>query len=187
MTASAAGGQSDGGELLAVSDRHLCPGANQLGKALRKDFSLTERIAAEEFAYAENQLDTTTSTGGISHRSAIPAMNGGRWLTAQGTAGRGMRRDDRDAYFVFASLDLVNLHPLGKREQRIAFHHDLVSLSTQSDEFFWRAVYHPFSLSHQPHQFTDSPKSAMSHEMTYFITIKWRIFNENRSGRGAIF
>ncbi len=94
-------------------------------------------------------------------------MNGGRWVTAQGTAGRGMRRDDRDAYFVFASLDLVNLHPFGKREQRIAFHHDLVSLSTQSDEFFWRAVYHPFSLSHQPHQFTDSPKSAMSRLMAH--------------------
>jgi hypothetical protein len=70
-----------------------------------------------------------------------------------------MRRDDRDADFVFASLDLVNLHPFGKREQRIAFHHHLVSLSTQSDEFFWRAVYHPFSLSSQPHQFIDSPKS----------------------------
>ena len=89
-------------------------------------------------------------------------MNGARRVTAQGTAGRGMRRDDRDADFVFASLDLVNLHPFGKREQRIAFHHDLVSLSTQSDEFFWRAVYHPFSLSYQPQQFTDSPKSAMS-------------------------
>ena len=79
-----------------------------------------------------------------------------------------MRRDDRDADFVFASLDLVNLHPFGKREQRIAFHHDLVSLSTQSDEFFWRAVYHPFSLSHQPHPFTDSPKSAMSRFMLGF-------------------
>jgi len=95
-------------------------------------------------------------------------MNGGRWVTAQGTAGGGMRRDDRDAYFVLAGLDLVNLHPLGKREQRIAFHHDLVSLSTQSDEFFWRAVYHPFSLSHQPHPFTDSPKSAMSHRVITF-------------------
>ena len=82
-------------------------------------------------------------------------------MAAQGTAGRGMRRDDRDADFVFASLDLVNLHPFGKREQRIAFHHDLVSLSTQSDEFFWRAVYHPFSLSHQPHLFPDSPKSGI--------------------------
>jgi predicted kinase len=158
----AAGRQSDGGELLAVSSRHLCPGPNQVWKALRKDFALTEPIAAEEFAHVESKLDTTTTTGGISHRSAIPAMNGGRWVTAQGTAGRGMRRDDRDTDFVFASLDLVNLHPFGKREQRIAFHYDLVSLSTQSDEFFWRAVYHPFSLSHQPHQFTDSPKSAMS-------------------------
>ena len=27
--------------------------------------------------------------------------------------------------------------------------HDLVSLSTQSDEFFWRAVYHTFSRFHQ--------------------------------------
>jgi len=82
-----------------------------------------------------------------------------------------MRRDDRDADFVFASLDLVNLHPFGKREQRIAFHHDLVSLSTQSDEFFWSAVYHPSSLSHQPHPFPDSPKSAMSHSAGDFCTI----------------
>src|SRR6266487_3876997 len=167
----AAGRQSDGGELLAVADRHLCPGPNQVWKALRKDFALTERIVAEEFAHVESKLNTTTSTGGISHCSAIPAMNGGRWVTAQGTAGGGMRRDDRDADFVFASLDLVNLHPFGKREQRIAFHHDLVSLSTQSDEFFWRAVYHPFSLSHQPHPFTDSPKSAMSHETGEICTI----------------
>src|SRR5205823_8864646 len=109
-----------------------------------------------------SKLDTAASTGGISHRSAIAAMNAGRWLTAQGTAGRGMRCDDRDAHLALAGLNLFNLHPFGKREQRIAFHYDLVSLSTQSDEFFWRAVYHPFSLSHQPHQFTDSPKSAMS-------------------------
>ena len=78
-------------------------------------------------------------------------MNGGRGVTTQGTAGRGMRRDDCDADLVLAGLDLVNLHPFGKREQRIAFHHDLVSLSTQSDEFFWRAVHHPFSLFHQSH------------------------------------
>jgi hypothetical protein len=138
---------------LAVADCHFRPGANQLGKALCKDFALTERIAAEEFAHAESKLDMTTTTGGVSHRSAIPATNGGRWVTAQVTAGGGMRRDDRDAYFVLAGLDLVNLHPFGKREQRIVFHHDLVSLSTQSDEFFWCAVYHPFSLSHQPHPF----------------------------------
>ncbi len=74
-------------------------------------------------------------------------MNGGRWVTAQGTARRGIRRDDRDAYFVFAGLDLVDLHPFGKGEQRIAFHHDLVSLTKQSDEFFWKVVYLPFSLS----------------------------------------
>jgi hypothetical protein len=46
-----------------------------------------------------------------------------------------MRRDDRDLYLVFAGLDVLNLHPLGKREQGIAFHHDLISLSTQSNEF----------------------------------------------------
>ncbi len=74
-------------------------------------------------------------------------MNGGRWVTAQGTARRGMRRDDRDAYFVFAGLDLVDLHPFGKGEQRIAFHHGLVSLAKQSDEFFWKEVYLTFSLS----------------------------------------
>jgi hypothetical protein len=128
----AAGCQSNGGELLAVADRHLCPRPNQVWKALASRLCARHpRIAAEEFAHVASKLNTTTTTGGISHRSPIPAMNGGRWVTAQGTAGRGMRRDDRDADFVFASLDLVNLHP--------------------------------FSLSHQPHLFPDSPKSAMSH------------------------
>ena len=72
----ATGRQSDGGDLLAVADRHLCPGPNQIWKALRKDFSLTERIAAEEFAHAESKLDIATTTGGISHRPTVPAMNG---------------------------------------------------------------------------------------------------------------
>src|SRR6266567_9419706 len=45
----ATGRQSNRGELLAVADCHFRPGANQLGKALCKDFALTERIAAEEF------------------------------------------------------------------------------------------------------------------------------------------
>ncbi len=74
-----------------------------------------------------------------------------------------MRRDDRDAHLVLAGLDLVDLHPFGKSEQRIAFHHDLVSLSTQSDECFWRAVYHPFSPLPSISSIPDSPKSAMSH------------------------
>ncbi len=78
----AAGGQADGGELLAISDRHLCPGANQVRKALCKDLALTERIAAEVFAHVESKLDTATTTRGISHRSAVPTMNGGRWVTA---------------------------------------------------------------------------------------------------------
>jgi hypothetical protein len=149
----ATGRQSQRGELLAVANRHFCPGANQRGKPLRKDFALTAQIAAEEFAHAERKLDTAASTGGIAHRSAVPAMNGGRWLTAEGTTGGGMRRDDRDTDLVFAGLDLVNLHPFGKREQRIAFHLDLISLATSSNEFFWRALYHPFSLVHQPHPF----------------------------------
>jgi hypothetical protein len=150
----ATGGQSNGGELLAVSSRHLCPGANQVGKALASRFFARHPwIAAEEFAHAERQLDTTTRTRGISHRSTVPAMNGARWVRAQGTAAGGMRRDDRDVHLIFAYLDLVNLHPFGKREQGIAFHHDLVSLSIQPDEFFWRAVYHPFSPSHQSHPF----------------------------------
>src|SRR5215467_15609480 len=110
-------------------------------------------MVAEEFAHVESKLDTATTTRGISHCSAVPTMKGGRWVRAQGAARCGMRRDDRDAYFVFAGLDLVNLHPFGKRKQRMAFHHDLVALSTPSDEFFWRAVYHPFSFSHQPHPF----------------------------------
>ncbi len=59
-----------------------------------------------------------------------------------------MRRDDGDAHLVFAGLDLINLHPFGKGKQWVSFHHDLVSLSKQSDEFFWREVYHTFSLSH---------------------------------------
>src|SRR2546425_11164196 len=58
----ATGRQSERSELLAVSDRHFCPGANQLGKSLRKDFALTERIAAEEFAHAESQVGTATTT-----------------------------------------------------------------------------------------------------------------------------
>lgn len=65
-----------------------------------------------------------------------------------------MRRDDRDTHLVFADLDLVNMHPFGKKEQQMAFHHDLASLSTSSDEFVWRAVYHPFSLSYQSHPFS---------------------------------
>jgi hypothetical protein len=156
-----AGGQSDGGDLLAGADCHPGPGSNQVRKALRKDFALTQRIAAEEFAHAESQLDTTTTTGDISHRSAVPAMNGGRWVTAQGTAGHGMRGDDRDAYFVLAGLDLINLHPFGKREQRVSFHRNLVSLSKRSDEFFWKEAYHIFSLfliSAVP----DSPNLGMS-------------------------
>ncbi len=64
-----------------------------------------------------------------------------------------MGRDDSNTHLVSAGLNLVNLHSFGKREQRIAFHHDLVSLSTQGDEFFWRVVYHPFSLFYQPQQF----------------------------------
>ena len=46
-----------------------------------------------------------------------------------------MRRDNRDAHFIFAGLDLVNVHSIGKREQGIAFHHDLISLSTSSHTF----------------------------------------------------
>jgi hypothetical protein len=63
----ATGRQSNRGELLTVTDRQFCSGVNQLGKALRKDF-----------AHAKSKLDTATTTGGISHRSVISAMNGGR-------------------------------------------------------------------------------------------------------------
>ncbi len=97
-------------------------------------------------------------------------MNGARWATAQGTAGRGVRCDDRNVHSRVAGLHLVDLHPFGKREQWVSFHHDLVSLSTQSDGPFWKEVYHTFSLlliSAIP----DSPKSAMSHGISKF-TIK---------------
>src|SRR5258708_16659587 len=56
----AAGRQSDGGELLAVADRHLCPGPNQVWKALRKYFPLTQRLPADEFPPAVTKLNTTT-------------------------------------------------------------------------------------------------------------------------------
>jgi hypothetical protein len=109
--------------------------ANQLRQSFCKDFALTQRIAAEEFAHAEDQLDTATTAWDISHSSAIPAVKRARWVATQGTAGCEMRRDDRDMHLVFAGLDVLNLHPLGKREQGIAFHHDLISLSTPSHEF----------------------------------------------------
>jgi len=72
-----------------------------------------------------------------------------------------VRCDDRNGHSRVAGLHLVDLHPFGKREQWVSFHHDLVSLSTQSDGPFWKEVYHTFSLlliSAIP----DSPKSAMS-------------------------
>src|SRR5260370_27479948 len=81
----AAGGQADGGELLAISDRNLCPGANQVRKALCKDLALTERIAAEVFAHVESKLDTATNTRAISHRLAVPTINVVRLLTAVGS------------------------------------------------------------------------------------------------------
>jgi hypothetical protein len=42
-------------------------------------------------------------------------------VRAQGTAGRGMRRDDRDAHLVFAGLDLVNLHLIAEEEATDCF------------------------------------------------------------------
>jgi hypothetical protein len=82
-----------------------------------------------------------------------------------------MRRNDCNAHLVFASLDLINLHPFGKREQRIAFHYDLVSLSTPSDEFFWRAVYHFFFSLPSTSSVSDSPKLAMTPETGGICTI----------------
>src|SRR5690242_16135771 len=92
--------QANGGDLLAVADRHLCPRANQLRHSFGKDFALTQRIETEEFADAEDQLDTATTTGNISHASTIPTMNGGRRGAAQRTAGGRMRRDDRNLHLV---------------------------------------------------------------------------------------
>jgi len=93
----------------------------QVGKTFRKDFALTERIAAEEFAHAERKPDTTTSTGSISHRSAVPAMNAARWVRAQGTAAGGMRCAGRDAHLLFAYLDLLNLHLIAEEGAKDCF------------------------------------------------------------------
>src|SRR5260370_27600179 len=107
-------------------------------------------------------------------------MNGARWATAQGTAGRGVRCDDRNVHSRGAGLHLGDLHPVGKREQWVSFHHDLVSLSTQSDGPFWKEVYHTFSLlliSAIP----DSPKSAMSQSAgENCIIILWMSYLEHQ-------
>src|SRR5437879_4049885 len=79
-----------------------------------------------------------------------------------------MCRHNRDTHLVFADLDLVNEHSFGKRKQGIVFHHHLISLSTPSHTFLCSAVYHPFFLSLQPHQFPASPKSAKSRLMLGF-------------------
>jgi hypothetical protein len=165
-----AGSQSNGGELLAVANCHLCPGPNQVRKALRKDFALTEGIATEEFAHAERKLDTTTSTWSISHRSAVPAMNAARWVRAQGTAAGGMRCDGRDAHLFFAYLDLLNLHLIAEEGATDCFpSRPRFSLNT-----VWRVLLESSVSSLLPlpsiSAIPDSPKSAMSQSTGYFYT-----------------
>src|SRR6266699_5418442 len=74
-TAFATGCQPDGGDLLAVSDRHPRPRLHKVGEARGFDFARAVRIAAGKFANGEEKLDTTARTGHITQDSAIMAMN----------------------------------------------------------------------------------------------------------------
>jgi hypothetical protein len=65
----------DGGDLLAVPDRHPGPWLHKGGETLGEDFPRAFGIAAGEFANSEDKLDTTTRTGRVTQGPAIVAMD----------------------------------------------------------------------------------------------------------------
>src|SRR5947209_11628431 len=76
------------------SHSHTGPGLSKRGQAIHKDLALAERIATEEFAHREAQLDSASCTGSITQDPPIVALHGGRRERTKGTASCGMRCND---------------------------------------------------------------------------------------------
>jgi len=74
-TAFAASCQPDGGDLLAVSDRHPGPWLHKVGETLGEDFPLTVGVATGEFADSQDKLDPAACAGGITQGPVIVTMD----------------------------------------------------------------------------------------------------------------
>ncbi len=150
----AAGRQSNGGDLLAVPDRHPRPWFNEPRKALGKHFALTERIAAVEFPHGESKLNTATSARNILQAPMVMTLDGrGRFRTER-TARRRVRCNHRNHQAGFCNLDLINEHPFRQWEQWRPFHDHLAL----SNEILFRRFLMEGNISHGM-QASDIPQS----------------------------
>ena len=96
----------------------------------------TERIAAEEFAYHEAEVNLLSSTGNITHLSAIGAMNERGEFAAKRTSGRRVRSNDGDEQASLSDLDLLDQHPFGKGQEERFFHVTLTDQATSNSRGF---------------------------------------------------
>ena len=113
----AKGGEPDGGDLLAVPNRHPGPWFHKVRETLGEDFPLTVGVATGEFADGQEKLDPTTRAGDITQGSAVVTMDRRRRFRTQWTARCRVRRDHRDHQASLCDLDLLNEHPFRQWQQ----------------------------------------------------------------------